>query len=154
MCCEQVRLFKSQSTGTQGPTKAFRFYSFLVSDWSALSENLLWLAENDDPGGPVGHYRVYGWLSPAIGTAAWHTNVDGFKISSLGPGTTQVDMWLSSPTGYRYWSLAFLTYVVMVCPTWYVCLLCCPGWGNFLQHISSYSSTLNLFGPLTYFYFT
>ena len=29
---------------------------------------------------------------------------DGFKISSLGPGTTQVDMWLSSPTGYRYWS--------------------------------------------------
>ena len=29
---------------------------------------------------------------------------DGFKISSLGLGTTQVDMWLSSPTGYRYWS--------------------------------------------------
>ena len=84
MCCEQVRLFKSQSTETQGPTKAFRFYSFLVSDWSALSENLLWLAENDDPGGPVGHYRVHGWLSPAIGTAAWHTNVDGFKISSPG----------------------------------------------------------------------
>ena len=55
---------------------------------------------------------------------------DGFKISSLGLGTTQVDMWLSSPTGYRYWSLAFLTYVVMVCPTWYVLAVLLPGLGK------------------------
>ena len=74
---------KPSRLGPRLPKKLFDsiFPGLWLVSWRWQRALIGW---KERPGSSVGHYRVHGWLSPAIGTAAWHTNVDGFKISSPG----------------------------------------------------------------------